>query len=483
MPIGNLLKFGGRALGQATDPTNYKFLKEAAEGVLSRTVPQGVNFGALPTQFLNTLTDIQQMAPGAAKEAARNKAKTTLTRAAKAQGPAPRPAGQGASGALRAPSVGIQPVRPTPTTVAPRTNIPGSPLATDYALSRQTGMTQALGQARNAAKPAAQNFLGRMMSAGGGKVGFGFDLLNPVPGIGMGGSLASALGLGGAAGLATTVGGGLLAAGAFDAAFPQGVASGTLDAERKRGGFKGKPMSALEMRAMYGGSGDMDAGPSTVSGGSTGQQPPADTGVEKGGRQAVSTGSASLDPRDRAYVEEVSRLAQQAQTDPYFQQMQQYERQGKQAVGSGNQAQMDAVRDLGLAINAAKFGTPEQRMQQTVGRFNPQMAGMPGYPATREAFEQQKPFIAPEEEARIGAMDMASQALQGAMQGQAGTQFPAQALGVMQRPAGVSPNTSAFAGPQAGQAGMSMSPTTDISALPEEAKAEFLKRLQSFRPM
>jgi len=474
MPIGNLLKFGGRALGQATDPTNYKFLKEAAEGVLSRTVPQGVNFGAIPTQFLNTLTDIQQMAPGAAKEAARNKAKTTLTRAARAQAPAPRPAGQGASGALRAPSVGPQTVRPTPTTVAPRTNIPGSPLATDYALSRQTGMTQALGQARNAAQPAAQNFLGRMMSAGGGKVGFGFDLLNPVPGIGMGGSLTSALGLGGAAGLATTVGGGLLAAGAFDAAFPQGVASGTLDAERKRGGFKGKPMSALEMRAMYGGSGDMDAGPSTVSGGSTGQKPPADTGAGKGRGQAGATGSASLDPRERAYVEEVSRLAQQAQTDPYFQQMQQYEA----ARGQGAPA-----AELGRTISAAKFGTPEQRMQQTVGRFNPQMAGMPGYPATREAFEQQRPFIAPEEEARIGAMDMASQALQGAMQGQTGTQFPMQALGVMQPPTGVSPNTSAFAGPQAGQAGMSMSPTTDISALPEEAKAEFLKRLQSFRPM
>ena len=484
MPIGNLLKFGGRALGQATDPTNYKFLKEAAEGVLSRTVPQGVNFGALPTQFLNTLTDIQQMAPGAAKEAARNKAKTTLIRAAKAQGPAPRPAGQGASGALRAPSVGTQPVRPTPTTVAPRTNIPGSPLATDYALSRQTGMTQALGKARNAAQPAAQNFLGRMMSAGGGKVGFGFDLLNPVPGIGMGGSLASALGLGGAAGLATTVGGGLLAAGAFDAAFPQGVASGTLDAERKRGGFKDKSakyrtalsagLSPLEMRGLYGGSGDMDAGPSTVSGGSTGQQPPADTGVEKGGRQAGSTGSTSLDPRERAYVEEVSRLAQQAQTDPYFQQMQQYEA----ARGQGAPA-----AELGRAISAAKFGTPEQRMQQTVGRFNPQMAGMPGYPATREAFEQQRPFIAPEEEARIDAMDMASQALQGAMQGQAGTQFPTQALGVMQRPTGVSPNTSAFAGPQAGQAGFNTSATMDFSVVPEEAKAEFLKRLQSFRPM
>jgi len=198
-----------------------------------------------------------------------------------------------------------------------------------------------------------------------------------------------------------------------------------------------------------------------------------------------SSGSSepSYSPRDRAYVEEVSRLAQQAQTDPYFQQMQQYKRQGKQAVGSGNQAQMDAVRDLGLAINAAKFGTPEQRMQQTVGRFNPQMAGMPGYPATREAFEQQRPFIAPEEEARIDAMDMASQALQRAMQGQAGTQFPTQALGVMQRPAGVSPNTSVFAGPQAGQAGFNTSATMDFSVVPEEAKAEFLKRLQSSRPM
>jgi len=108
---------------------------------------------------------------------------------------------------------------------------------------------------------------------------------------------------------------------------------------------------------------------------------------------------------------------------------------------------------------------------------------MPGYPATREAFEQQRPFIAPEEEARIDAMDMASQALQGAMQGQAGTQFPTQALGVMQRPTGASPNTSVFAGPQAGQAGFNTSATMDFSVVPEEAKAEFLKRLQSSRPM
>jgi hypothetical protein len=275
-----------------------------------------------------------------------------------------------------------------------------------------------------------------------------------------------------------------------------------------------KKQDPLSLRNKYGGSGDMDAGPGRVSFQSDRVAPAVLNGIPgivdvnpqtgkmlpgtwRRGDMDAGPGKVSemndpsqadyvapkVPPEERAYVEEVSRLAQQAQTDPYFQQMQQYEAARKQAVGSGNQAQMDAVRDLGLAINAAKFGTPEQRMQQTVGRFNPQMAGMPGYPATREAFEQQRPFIAPEEEARIGAMDMASQALQGAMQGQAGTQFPTQALGVMQRPAGVSPNTSVFAGPQAGQAGMSMSPTTDISALPEEAKAEFLKRLQSFRPM
>jgi hypothetical protein len=256
------------------------------------------------------------------------------------------------------------------------------------------------------------------------------------------------------------IGGGLLF-GALEGLAPARTGKGTLaenDPERYR-----SIVSMQNGGTLY--SGDPDAGPGKVS------------------EMNDPSQADYVAPKDRAYVEEVSRLAQQAQTDPYFQQMQQYEAARKQAVGSGNQAQMDAVRDLGLAINAAKFGTPEQRMQQTVGRFNPQMAGMPGYPATREAFEQQRPFIAPEEEARIGAMDMASQALQGAMQGQAGTQFPTQALGVMQRPAGVSPNTSVFAGPQAGQAGMSMSPTTDISAIPEEAKAEFLKRLQSFRPM
>jgi hypothetical protein len=392
MPIGGLVKLGGRALGQVADPTNYNFLRKAAEDVLSRTVPQGVNFGALPTQFLDTLTNIERMAPGAAKEAARNKAKTTLTRAARAQAPAPKPVGQGAGGALRAPSVGPQAVRPTPTTVAPRTNIPGSPLATDYALSRQTGMTQALGQARNAARPAAQNFLGRMMSAGGGKAGLGFDLLNPVPGIGMGGSLTSALGLGGVGGLATTVGGGLLAAGAFDAAFPQGLGPGTLDAERKRGGFKGEgtKLSPLEMRELYGGSSDMDAGPATPV-----RQPGRD--VAPPAPQLPPPEYPNLSPQERAYQQEIARTQQMAAANPYFQQMNLYG-QGQSAMQT--QEDMNKVRDLGLAINRSMYGD-----MTTPRTPNQLMAGLtPPGPA--------KPVIPMDEEGRIGQLDTAAAGVQ-----------------------------------------------------------------------
>ena len=67
--------------------------------------------------------------------------------------------------------------------------------------------------------------------------GFLDRILSPTQGIRAGGSLASILGLGGAAGLATTVGAGLLGAGLYDAIFPQPVAPGTLDAESERGGY------------------------------------------------------------------------------------------------------------------------------------------------------------------------------------------------------------------------------------------------------
>jgi hypothetical protein len=137
-PAGFLYNFLGRAV---QDPTNYRFLQQAAGDVLSRAVPKNVNWGGLPGQFLNTLSDISKMAPGAAKEAARTKAKTTLTRAAVS--PPVRPTGQiGAGGLLRAPAVGTPPVRPPATTSAPSTALPGGgPFNIDYALRRATGFT------------------------------------------------------------------------------------------------------------------------------------------------------------------------------------------------------------------------------------------------------------------------------------------------------------------------------------------------------
>jgi hypothetical protein len=140
-PAGFLYNFIGRGAAQAADPRNYQFLQRAAGDVLSRAIPQNVNWGGLTTGFLDRLSGISQMAPGAAKEAARSQAKTTLVRAA-AQPPA-RPAGAvNAGGVVRAP--GLPGQRPqAPVLTAPTsTPLPGNnPYNIDYALRRASGLT------------------------------------------------------------------------------------------------------------------------------------------------------------------------------------------------------------------------------------------------------------------------------------------------------------------------------------------------------
>ena len=107
-------------------------------------------------------------------------------------------------------------------------------------------------------------------------------------------------------------------------------------------------------------------------------------------------------PQERAYQQEIARTQQMAAANPYFQQMDLYA-QGQRAMQT--QEDMNKVRDLGLAINAAKFGTPEQRMQQTVGQVNPLMTGLtPPGPA--------QPVIAMDEEGRIGQLDTAAAGVQ-----------------------------------------------------------------------
>jgi hypothetical protein len=308
-PAGFLYNFLGRAV---QDPTNYRFLQEAAGNVLSRAIPKNVNWGGLPTQFLNTLSDISKMAPGAAKEAARTKAKTTLTRAAVSP-PSPSSVRIGPGGLPSAPPIGTPVVRPPVTSRAPSTSLPGGgPFNIDNALRRATGFTGSpaqlaaklgipLDKLKSVAPPApfsmpmegllgpssplgqitarTSMFAGAPQNAlqtgigqiGGmfrnlqglgptalnplatrtpttklGKFGKAFnplnplnlvDMVNPAPGITVGARLASSLGLTGAAGLGTSVAGGLAGFGALEALFPRGTADGTLVAATERGDF------------------------------------------------------------------------------------------------------------------------------------------------------------------------------------------------------------------------------------------------------
>lgn len=271
-PAGFLYNFLGRAV---QDPTNYRFLQQAAGDVLSRAIPKNVNWGGLPSQFLNTLDDITRMAPGAAKEAARTKAKTTLTRAAVSP-PPPSSVRIGPGGLPSAPPIGTPVVRPPVTSRAPSTSLPGGgPFNIDYALRRATGFTGSpqqlidkltppsfgaqLGQFQRQLGQSAQGlvdtgrgllrnlptpinpFATRTPTTVPGKVGKFFNplnpagpfnlvnTLNPFPGISAGTRLASSLGLTGAAGLGTSVAGGLAGYGALEMLFPQGTADGTLE--------------------------------------------------------------------------------------------------------------------------------------------------------------------------------------------------------------------------------------------------------------
>ncbi len=267
-PAGFLYNFLGRAV---QDPTNYRFLQQAAGDVLSRAIPKNVNWGGLPSQFLNTLDDITRMAPGAAKEAARTKAKTTLTRAAVSP-PPPSSVRIGPGGLPSAPPIGTPVVRPPVTSRAPSTSLPGGgPFNIDYALRRATGFTGSpqqlidkltppsfgaqLGQFQRQLGQSAQGlvdtgrgllrnlptpinpFATRTPTTVPGKVGKFFnplnpanaiDFVNPMPGVGLGARLSAGLGLTGIGGTAVTVGGGLAGAGAFDMLFPQGTADATL---------------------------------------------------------------------------------------------------------------------------------------------------------------------------------------------------------------------------------------------------------------
>lgn len=151
-------RFGRPLLNSAVDtitnPQTYIRLGNEASEVLGRTLPQrfqGAGFQNLPAQFTGALDALSGMAPGAAKETARNKLKQSLQQAARAQEPGlVRPFGQTAEGALRAPNIGSAPLRAPVMNAPASTTLPqaGGPLARDYALGRSSGATKEMGAVR-----------------------------------------------------------------------------------------------------------------------------------------------------------------------------------------------------------------------------------------------------------------------------------------------------------------------------------------------
>jgi hypothetical protein len=270
------------------------------------------------------------MAPGAAKEAARTKAKTTLTRAAVSP-PPPSSVRIGPGGLPSAPSIGTPVVRPPVTSRAPSTSLPGGgPFNIDYALRRATGFTGSpqqlidkltppsfgaqLGQFQRQLGQSAQGlvdtgrgllrnlptpinpFATRTPTTVPGKVGKFFnplnpanaiDFVNPMPGVGLGARLSAGLGLTGIGGTAVTVGGGLAGAGVFDMLFPQGTADATL---------KGKDAYLNNYMPAGGDSSLRDAQGRIWAGKDYGFQSPASFNKLFGGVQQTTPGGASPPP-------------------------------------------------------------------------------------------------------------------------------------------------------------------------------------------
>lgn len=134
-PVPFLFNYVKRNLLNPAQATrNYSFLKNAAGDVLSRAIPKNVRWDSLPGTFLNQLDDISRMVPGAAKEAARNQAKTTLLRSTFQ--PTSR-VNLGLGGLPQAPSIGSFVVRPPGVYTPFSTALPNaSPYAIDYSLRR-----------------------------------------------------------------------------------------------------------------------------------------------------------------------------------------------------------------------------------------------------------------------------------------------------------------------------------------------------------
>ncbi len=175
------------AVDTITNPQTYIGLADDVTNTLGRMLPkgfQGAGIQRAPMSVLGQVDDIAKMAPGRAREVARDQAARNFRMAGRLDDGV-RPVGQGPSGALRAPTVGSKAPRPTPATSAPSSSLPGSgPLQRDNEASRAL-LREAIKQ-RRALTP-VQKAAGASVLAGGGalaasEIGAGQGLTDQIEG-------------------------------------------------------------------------------------------------------------------------------------------------------------------------------------------------------------------------------------------------------------------------------------------------------------
>lgn len=112
--ILNMLQYGRRlpnaasAIDNIVNPNTYKALFGGVDDVLQRSLPgrfQGTGIQNAPTNLIGQVSDIANMPPGAAREAARDQLQRNFQMAGRLDDVVRPTGGQASSGALRAPTV------------------------------------------------------------------------------------------------------------------------------------------------------------------------------------------------------------------------------------------------------------------------------------------------------------------------------------------------------------------------------------------
>jgi len=437
--------------GDLTNPQTYVRLASQADDVLRGMLPQsfkGTGFSKAPMSVIDQLNDAARLPVGSTvRDRAIQQTGRNFQMADRLQNmPAPRPSGATSTGALRAPSVrrtGLDDLidsgqvkltnKFAGTTGAPSTQLPqaGGPLARDYALGRSSGAVNEMAKVRQLLSQTpvkkAQGGLGSL----GKKALKGIPVVGPAiyGGIDVTGRIQSgenpldAVGrsLFGAVSGGISGAGGAVLYGEPGDPFSGAYAAGTIgydtgvqayDALKNRLGLAGsgpkqkayKDMTPLERRALYGGSGDMDAGPDaqdlakaqaevdradaadTLQGGGRGWVPPYD---EPSSTIPGNDGYVSPIEPEQPTTTQLPPTAEQTVMDPYTYQLAVY---GQGRNMTGTQQERNSVRDLGLAINRQMYGdvTTPKTINPLMQRTFPDR-----YPQTMDAVIEEKGVMLP----------------------------------------------------------------------------------------